>query len=65
MATLRESYSLAIHNIKSSRERQESQFSTYPLPDLHVEDKVLVRNHSRNVWDSKYDNAYHALSVLE
>ena len=57
--TLRDIYALAFHNIKLSREKEEDTFLTYPIPEFNVGDKVLVRNHTRNVWDLKYDIAYH------
>ena len=58
----KELYALAIHNIKLSREREENQFPTYPVP--HVGDKVLARNHFRNVWDPKYDVLYLVVCVI-
>ena len=42
-------YALAIHNITLSRERQADKFPTYPMPEFNVEDKVLVRNHTKHV----------------
>ena len=44
-----------------SRERQEDKFLTCPVPEFHVGDKVLVRNHTKEVWDPKYDTAYHVV----
>ena len=51
---LRDMYALAIHNIKSSRKRQENQFPTCAL-EFHFRDNVLVRNHIRDVWDLRCD----------
>ena len=51
---LRDIYALAIHNIKLSRERQESQFLTYPIPEFYVGDNVLIIYHLSDVWDPKY-----------
>ena len=42
---------LVIHNIKLSRERQQDKFPIYPVLEFHVGDKVLARNHTRDVWD--------------
>ena len=39
-------------------------FLTHPVPKVHVGDKVLLRNHIRNVWDPKYDIAYCMVSVM-
>ena len=52
-------YALVIHNIKLSRKRQSDTFMTYPIPEFNVGDKVLIRNHTRDTWDLKYDVAYH------
>ena len=54
-------YTIAIHNIKLSRKRQADRFLTYPVPEFNAQDKVLVRNHTRDVWDLKYDVAYHVV----
>ena len=62
----RDIYALTIHNIKLSRYRQEKgcQFSAYHVPEFHIVTKVLVRNHTRDVWDPKYNVAYHVVCVM-
>ena len=57
-------YALVIHNNKLSRERQSDMFLTYYIPEFHVADKVLVRNHARDMWDSKYDFTHHVIWVM-
>ena len=54
----RDIFALAIHNNKLSRERKEDQLMMYPVLEFLVGDKVLVRNHTRDVWDLEYDVAY-------
>ena len=39
-------------------------FLVYPVPEFNVGDKVLVRNHTRDVWDPKYDVAYCGVGVM-
>ena len=56
---LRDISALMIHNSKLSRERQMDKFPTYPITVFNVEDRVLARNNTRNVWDPKYDVAFH------
>ena len=51
-------YALTIHSIKLSKEDQEDKFLMFTVPEFHVGDKVLVRSHTRDVWDPKYDTAY-------
>ena len=34
-------------------------FLTYPVPNFLVGDKVLAGNQMRDVWDARYDVAYH------
>ena len=46
---LRGSCELAIFNIKLSRKRPENPILTYTISEFHVGDKVLVRNHFRDV----------------
>ena len=36
-----------------------SEEPEFPIPEFLVGDKVLVRNHTRDVWDPKFDVAYH------
>ena len=43
----------AIHNIKLSQEKQEDQFPPYPVLEILGADKVLARNHTKNVLDPK------------
>ena len=57
-------YALAIDNIELSIERQGYMFLTYIVPELNVGDKVLVRNHTRDVWDPKYDAVYCMVWVM-
>ena len=57
-------YALAIHNIKLSRGREADMLLTYPLPEFNAGDKVLVRNHTRDVWDLKYNVAYIVAQVM-
>ena len=45
-------------NKKIQTERQTDKFLIYPVPESIVGDKVLVRNHTKYVWDLKYDVAY-------
>ena len=54
---LRDINILAIHNITLSRDRQDDQFLTYPIPEFFVEDIVLTRNHTREMCSPKYDMA--------
>ena len=61
---LRDMYALATHNILVSRERQENQFQTYHVPELHIRDKVLVSSHIRDVWNPKYNAAYCVVCVM-
>ena len=49
---------IAIHNTTLYRERQADKFLTYPVPEFNVWDKVLVRNHTKDDWNPKYDVAY-------
>ena len=58
-------YALAIHNIKLSRDRQADKFLTYTLTEFNFGDKVLLRNHTRDVWDLKYDVVYQVAWVME
>ena len=55
----RDIYVLASHVTKLSRETQVDRFLMYPVPKLNVGDKVLVRTHTGDVWNSKYDVVYH------
>ena len=57
-------YALVILNIKLSSERQVKRFLTYHIPEFNVVDKVLARNHTRDVWDLKYDIVYHVLWMM-
>ena len=57
-------YTLAIYNFKLSRDTQEIQFMTYPVPKFFVGDNVLVRIHTRDIWDPKYDVAYYVVHVM-
>ena len=50
---LQDIYALVIHNIKLCREKQEDKFLTYCVSKAHVGDKVLVRNHTTDVWNLK------------
>ena len=61
---LKDIYALAIHNIKPSRDRQEKQFMTFPVPEFLARHKVLIRNYKRDVSDPKYDVAYHRMHVM-
>ena len=61
LIALRDIYALAIKNIKLSRERQMDLFMTYPIPECNAGDKVLVRYPMMDVWNPKYDVAYHAV----
>ena len=58
---LKDICALSIHNIKLFREREIDQILTYPVPEYHLGDKVLVRNPTRDVWKPKYDIAYHVV----
>ena len=51
-------YALAIYNIKQSRQRQGNKFLPYPIPQFCIRDKVLVRNHTIDILDQKYNVAY-------
>ena len=53
---------LRYNGTSSYLERQESKFLTYPVPEHLVSDKVLVRNYTRDMWDPKYDVAYHVIT---
>ena len=46
---VRDIYAQVIHNIELFRERQEDKFLIYAVPKFLVGDKVLVRNHTRDV----------------
>ena len=59
--TLQDIYALLTHNNALSRERQVDKFLTHLVPGFHVGDKVLVRNHTRDVWNPKYGVSFHAL----
>ena len=37
-----------IQNVRLSRERKEKQFTTHAVPELKIDDKVLVKNHNKN-----------------
>ena len=50
---LRDIYALTIHNIKLSGERQEHEFLTYPVTEFHVGNKMFIRNHVGDEWDTK------------
>ena len=41
-----------------SQDRQEDQFPPYPILEIFVAGKVLVRNHTRNVLDAKCGVVY-------
>ena len=56
-------YQLVIHNIKLFRERQD-YFLTYCVTEFHVWDKVLAKNHTRDIWNLKYNVTYHMAWVL-
>ena len=58
--TLRDIYALPINNIKLS----EEQFPTYHMFEFHVGDKILVRNHIRDVLDAKYDFVYYVVHLI-
>ena len=58
-------YMLVIHNIKISRKRQVKQSITHPVPEFQIGNKVLVRNHSRDLWDPIYDSAYRVVIILD
>ena len=60
----RDVYALAIHNIKLPRERQAEKFLMHSIPKFNVGDKVLVRNHTRDVWELKYDVVYYVVWVM-
>ena len=60
---LRGMYTLAIHIFKLSHQRQGAQLLTYSVPEFHSGYKVIVRNHVKDVWDPKYDVAYHMACV--
>ena len=36
-------------------------FLTYAVPEFNGGDKILVRNHTRDVWDRKCDVVYHVV----
>ena len=36
----------------------------YPIHEFDVEDKVLVRNYARDVWDPKYSVSYSVVQVI-
>ena len=61
--TLWDIYALVNHNIKLSRKGKADTFLTYPVLKFNVANKVLVRNHTRDVWDLK-DGAYHVVWVM-
>ena len=44
-------YVLAIHNLQLSTKRKEGKFLTYLPSECLTGDKVLVRNHARDVGD--------------
>ena len=60
----RDIYVLVIHNIKLSKERQEDKLLIYHVSKYYVGDKALVKNHPREVWEPKYDAAYHVVWVM-
>ena len=45
-----------MHIIKLSCEREVDHF--------HVGEKMLVRNHTKDIWDHKYDVAYHWVHMM-
>ena len=57
-------YALTTHNIKLSREGLADKLLTYPIPEFNGGDKVIVRNHTRHVWDPKCDVTYRVVWVL-
>ena len=40
-------------NIKLFRERDKDRFPTYSVLECNVIDKVIVKGHTRDVWDPK------------
>ena len=48
---LRDIHALVIHNIKLSRKRHSDKFLENYIPEFNVGDKVLVRIHTRVIWD--------------
>ena len=36
-------------------------FVVYPIHEFNVGDKTLVSNHTRDVWDPKYDVSFHVV----
>ena len=42
-------YALVIHNIKLSIAKQADKFLIYTILEFNVEDKVLVRNYTRDL----------------
>ena len=36
------------------KKKQEDKFLTYHILEFHVGDNVLVRNHTRDMWDTIY-----------
>ena len=56
--------SLAQHNIKMARE-QQNPFCTNPVPKYYPGASVVVRDHTRGVWDPKYERLYRVISVKD
>ena len=57
-------YVLVMHNIKLSSKRQADKFLTYSVVGFNVGDKVLVRNHTRDTWNPKYNVAYQVVQEM-
>ena len=49
---------------KLSRGRQANHFPTYPFLKFHFGDKLIVRNHAKDVHNLKYDVAYNVVQVI-
>ena len=56
---LRDINGLGIHQIKLSQEKQAEQCPSYTIPGSYACNNVFVRNHTGDMWDPKYDVAYH------